>query len=111
MLNITEDGVIQLTRGDTARLSVTITNDQANSEYEIADGDTLTLTVRKNPRDKTIVLQKSVVGSGNFYIAPEDTQEISFGKFSYDIQLTTAGGDVYTVITPNTFEILEEVTW
>lgn len=32
------------------------------------------------------------------------------GKYLYDVELTTASGDVYTVIVPTTFEVLKEVT-
>ena len=48
MLSVEQTGAIHLTRGDTARLSVSITNDQTGSEYTIAPGDNLTLTVRVN---------------------------------------------------------------
>lgn len=48
MLSVEQTGAIRLTRGDTARLSVSITNDQTGSEYTIAPGDNLTLTVRVN---------------------------------------------------------------
>ena len=49
-------------------------------------------------------------GGAAIHIRPEDTKELSFGKYLYDIQLTTADGDIYTVIPPTTFEILKEVT-
>lgn len=35
MLYVSSDSTIQLTRGDTARLSVSILNDLTNSEYVI----------------------------------------------------------------------------
>lgn len=111
MLKIDENGVIHLTRGDTARISVQITNDQNGNEYEVSSDDALTLTVRVNARSSDILLQKVVTGTSDFYIAPEDTQNLSFREYVYDIQLTTAAGDVYTIITPRTFEITEEVTY
>lgn len=110
MLSITEDGTIRLTRGDTARFTVQITNDKTNEPYVIGVDDTLTFSVKKTVNDVEAVLQKTVTGSDTLYIRPEDTSELSFTKYKYDVQLTTAGGDVFTVIGPSVLEILQEVT-
>lgn len=111
MLYVNSDGTIQLTRGDTARLSVSIKNDLTGSDYEMASDDILRLTIKKTVNDATSAVQKVVTGSNQFYIEPKDTEELSFGKYLYDVELTTANGDVYTVIVPTTFEILKEVTY
>ena len=110
MITVGASGVIRLTRGDTARLEVSV-NSQDGEPYEIRADDTVTLTVRRTANDPTIQMQKTVVGSGSFYIAPKDTQHMQFQKYVYDIQITTGAGDVYTVIPPSTFEVMEEVTW
>lgn len=110
MLTISNDGTIELTRGDTARLTVSITNDTAGELYEIAPEDTLILSVKKNITDDEPCLQKTVTGGNAIHIEPEDTAKLAFGKYTYDVQLVTASKDVYTVIVPTTFEILKEVT-
>jgi len=110
MLHIEADGTIKITRGDTARLTVTVTNDTNGSEYAIEDGDILTMTVKKSVNDEAPSLQKTIQGASTFHIEPKDTAHLPFGKHKYDVQLTTAGGDVYTIIPPTTFEILQEVT-
>lgn len=109
MLTVSRYGEIGLTRGDTARLTVSITND-AGEEYEIQPEDTLTLSVKKAVTDAEYALQKTVKGANLFYIEPKDTAGLAFGKYKYDVQVTTAEGEVYTVIAPSTFEILQEVT-
>ena len=111
MLYINKDGTIRLTRGDTARLTVTINNDFDGKLYEITETDVLKLTVKRSVRDTTPAFQKSVTGSNKFYIVPDDTKDLVFGKYIYDVELTTVGGDVYTVIEPTIFEILKEVTY
>lgn len=111
MLYIDNDNTIHLTRGDTARISVPITNEQTGTDYELTDKDTLILTIKKRETDSTSLLQKIINGSSTFYIQPIDTKDLAFGKYVYDVQLTTEAGDVYTVIVPTTFEILKEVTW
>ena len=58
MLKIGDDGSISLTRGDTARLTVSINNDVDGKEYEIQPGDVLYLTIKKNVKDTEPALQK-----------------------------------------------------
>ncbi len=110
MLYIKDDGAIRLTRGDTARLTVPITNQTNNSEYTMESGDILYFTVKKSARDDGFLFQKTSRGANAIHIKPEDTETLSFGKYKYDVQLTTASGDVYTVIEPSTFEVMEEIT-
>lgn len=111
MLYVESDGTIRLTRGDTARLTVNVTNDIDGNEYIIQEEDTLTLTVKKSISDSVASLQKVIHGSNAFHIEPADTASLDFGSYKYDIQLTTSGGDVYTVIGPATFTLLKEVTY
>jgi hypothetical protein len=42
-------------------------------------------------------------------IYPEDTKELEFGSYVYDIQLTKANGDIDTFITASKFKITAEV--
>lgn len=108
MLKVQKNGEIMLTRGDTARLNVNINND--SQPYEISADDELKMTVKRNVRDEDIGFQKVVKGGTLIHIKPEDTAGLGFGKYVYDIQLTTAAGDVYTIIGPETFELLQECT-
>ena len=110
MLRLQTDGTIQLTRGDTARLTVTITNETTKGEYTLDAADVLTLTVKKNIEDETPAIQKTITGETTFHIEPQDTAQLAFGAYKYDVQLTTTGGDVYTIIEPTTFELMKEVT-
>lgn len=105
-----DDKTIKLTRGDTARLTVPIVNLANNGEYTMESGDILYFTIKKTAKDSDFLFQKSVTGSNSIHIRPEDTADLSFGKYKYDVQLTTATGDVYTVIEPSTFEVMEEIT-
>lgn len=109
MLYVLDDGTIKLTRGDTARIAITI-NNLLNQEYSIGKEDSLTLTIKKKVKDVEPLLQKIVKGTTLFHIKPEDTNNCSFGKYVYDVQLTLSNGDVYTIIEPSSFVILSEVT-
>lgn len=110
MLRIESDKTIKLTRGDTAYLTVDLTNGQG-IPYELKPDDILTFSVKRQPKtDVDCLIQKTITGENSFHLEPLDTKNLSFGKYKYDIQLTTSSGDVFTVIEPSTFEIMEEVT-
>lgn len=109
MLIVSKNGEIRLTRGDTARFTVAVTNDEGKA-YEIQKDDILTLSVKKDVKDVEYALQKEITGSDTFHIEPSDTAGLEFGKYKYDVQIKQAGGDIYTVIAPTEFEILKEVT-
>lgn len=109
MLKVYADGSIELTRGDTAYFDVSIT-DIDESPYEMQPNDTLTLSVKKSVNDAEPAFQKIIQGHALFHIEPKDTAGLAFGKYKYDVQITTENGDVFTVIGPETFEILSEVT-
>lgn len=110
MLYIKDDGTIRLTRGDTARLTIPIINSASNDEYVMQSGDVLFFTVKKSAKDTNYLFQKESAGTNAIHIKPEDTDNLSFGKYKYDVQLTTVYGDVYTIIEPSVFEIMEEIT-
>lgn len=112
MLKITGTD-IHLTRGDTAYLQVPIETEVngVTSDYEIRENDTLRFTVKESAWDETFLIQKVLEGSNNFHIAPEDTKELKYGSYTYDVELTTGEGDVFTVITPSVFKVTKEVTW
>lgn len=111
MLYILTDGTIRLTRGDTAKLTVSISNSSSEDPYVIQPSDILRFTVRKTVKDPVICFQKEIIGSALFIINPSDTEDLSFGQYKYDVELTNAAEEVYTVIAPTTFEVMPEVTY
>jgi uncharacterized protein YfaS (alpha-2-macroglobulin family) len=108
MLIVSKYGEIQLTRGDTAELTVDITDSEGGA-YSVKEDDTLTLTVKKNYEDTEPLIKKVVTGINFFHIEPEETKGLDFGKYKYDVQLTTANGDNYTVVADKVFNITREV--
>lgn len=117
MLYVGSDKSIKLTRGDTAMFTINIDNESTEGPYIIGENDILKFTVRKSENDEIFSFQKVVQGSASIVIEPEDTSSLDFGKYKYDVELTTTTGDVYTVIGADdrnklpTFEILKEVTY
>lgn len=111
MLYVKDNGTIQLTRGDTARLDITIKNSLTEEVYDMTPDDILSFTIKKSVKDETALVHKESKGTNTFHIEPKDTAELSFRKYFYDVQLARANGDAYTVIVPTTFEIMKEVTY
>ena len=111
MLKILEDNTIQLTRGDTAAITVDIIDEVSSTQYQMASDDTLTLSVKRSVDDPKYYFQKIVTGTNRITIEPADTRNLGYGTYVYDVQLGRVTGGVSTVIEPATFELLTEVTW
>ena len=109
MLKITENEVI-LTRGDNADLIVTI-KDMSGNVYELQEGDELVFTLKNNCVTQTILIQKDITADSTIHILPEDTSGLNYGKYLFDVQLTTAEDKVYTVIPPTVFVVSNEVNF
>lgn len=96
-------------KGDTAYLKVEIHQENGNI-YELQEGDTLTFSMKKNLRDETYTLQKITDKDGAFVLQAEDTQNLTCGKYYYDVQLNTANNEVFTVVETSEFYLKEGVT-
>ena len=95
---------IKLTRGDSATLSVALDG------YTMQDGDALTLSCKVDPSKDDYLFQLTADATQTFAFEPQTTAGLDFGAYRYDIQLTTSGGEVYTVIPVSSFTVMEEVT-
>lgn len=110
MLRI-EDGAIYLTRGDTAYISVALA-DINGEKYLPTEGDKIYFSVKKDVNDEEYSFQLVTACSEDtvFNIIPENTRELEYGKYFYDIQIVTADGEVYTIVEKSNFYLREEVT-
>lgn len=97
---------IILTRGDTASMLISVKT-LDGSDYPLAAGDIITLTVRKTPNSE-IAVQK--VADENHYItiSPEDTNNLNSGLYIYQVQLQE-GDNIYTIIPTSFFELREDL--
>lgn len=95
------------TRGDTAVLRLNL--DVNGEPFALRDGDTATFSVKKNLKDTDYVLQKTAE-DGVFVFRHEDTQDLAFGNYWYDIQVKTQEGQVVTVVGPAQYQLVADVT-
>ena len=99
---------ISLTRGDSLYLDVSF--EQDGEPYTPNPGDAVRFAMKRNIEDAECLILKSIpTNTMTLYIEPEDTKELEFGVYWYDIQLTTVDGDVYTTIGPAKFKLTKEV--
>lgn len=110
MLSIDSNNNITLTRGDSASIEVLLENPDG-SAYTLQSGDVLLFTVKHNCITENIIIQKDISTNAIINIIPGDTNDLLYGIYFYDVQLTKANGAVHTVIPPRDFIIAKEVTF
>lgn len=107
MLKIEENN-IYLTRGDTAILRVIIT-DATGEPYTMLPEDRLIFTVRKLADIGSPLIDKTVAGNV-ITISTDDTKDLTFGKYKFDIYLYNSNTQkLDTFIAEKIFELGEEV--
>ena len=107
MLKI-KDSNIFLTRGDSASLKIKV-KDIEGKDFIFTEDFKLVFSVKKNISDKYLTIQKEVQNSINIEIVPEDTKQLAFGEYYFDIELQM-NNKIFTIITPHKFIICEEVS-
>lgn len=100
---------ITMTRGDTFKAFVEITDANGN-RYQPKSGDHVRFAAKASYRDEEPLIFKEIpIDTLLLVLNPEDTKSLPFSQYVYDIQLTSAGGDVDTFITTAQLIITEEV--
>ena len=110
MFIINEDKSIEITRGDTAYITVSI------PDYKFKINDIIKFGVKKRASDGEFLFLKTIeiteeTEAAVVKILPEDTKEAIFGTYLYDVEFTDGiTGDINTIIPINNFVILKEVS-
>ena len=100
---------ITLTRGDTFKATVTPLN-QDGTVYEMQPGDELRFAMKKDySDDEPCLLIDIPPASMLLTIGSNDTKDLEFGDYVYDIQLTHSNGEVDTFIAKQRLRLTEEV--
>lgn len=100
---------ITLTRGDSFAADISIF--QPNGEpYELSSGDKVRFAMKKAVKDQKVLILRDVpIDTMRLVLYPEDTKDLDFGNYVYDIQLTKSNGEVDTFITRSVLILSEEV--
>lgn len=108
---ITNTGAnISMTRGDDVAVHININEvaaDGTKTPYTLEEGDTLTLTIKHNSdADDSPVIQK-VFTTQDLLIEHDDTKDLEYGLYLYDVVLTSSDGKIYTLLMA-TLELTKE---
>ena len=98
-----------MTRGDTFSADICIY--QPNGKpYNLAKDDVIQFAMKKSAKDTTILILKDIsIETMKLVLNPDDTKDLDFGTYVYDIQLQKTTGEVYTFITKSYLTLTEEV--
>ena len=100
---------IYLTRGDTAYLEISIT-DESGNPYALVDGDKIIFRMKQSTNDKNLILEKEFnTEILRLELTPEDTMSLKFGVYRYEVELVTGAGEHFTIIENAEFEITPEL--
>lgn len=100
---------ITMTRGDTCRIKLSLTDSEGN-EFVPDDGDVIRFAAKQRYTDSEPIIFITVPNDTLVLeIKPEDTKNLNFGTYVYDMQITFADGTIDTFITKATLKIEEEV--
>lgn len=100
-----------MTRGDNSYFDLEIL-DLEGDIAELPEDTTITFTVKPNIYDNEPLITKDIsLDALTVAILPEDTQNLEYGNYVYDVQVTYADGAIDTIITPTPFILTGEVTF
>jgi len=101
---------IRMTRGDTLRAIINAET-PSGSLYIPEAGDTVRFAMKKDWDSDTVILTKSVpIDTMMLVLEPEDTEDLDYGRYVFDVQLTYDNGDVDTFIPRGVLIITQEVS-
>ena len=113
-LIVDSDYNISLVRGDTAIFDVPLVRvDEEGHEtpYTPQEGEVLRFAMSTkygSNRDEVLILKDIPINTLALQINPEDTKQLPFGKYKYDIEFTDIAGNVTTVLEA-VFTVAKEV--
>ena len=109
MASYIDGSEITLTRGDTFKTVITIKNHDGE-EYQPQEGDVVRFAMKKKYKDEKPLLVKILDNEDLLLeLTPEDTKNLKYGDYVYDIEITLSNCEVYTVVDRATLILTEEV--
>jgi hypothetical protein len=107
---------IYVTRGDSQFITI-IHYDEDNNQLNFISGqDIIYFTVKTSAQTVQKTIQKTITnftldGEAVVEINPEDTKDLRFGQYVYDVQWTQSDGTIITIVKPSKFIVEYEVTY
>ena len=110
MWNIHRGRTIRMVRGDTLTYDISVEYGRDHVQYELMEGDLIRFRMKKYLYDKDPIIEKYIpIDQPTLEILPEDTSDLTFGEYHYNIELITTDGEVYTIVPDSLFLITPKV--
>lgn len=105
-----KNNVITLTRGDTFICDVKIRT-QDGDPYTPVEGDNIRFALKHDTKkeEEPLILKEIPIYTMQLRLEPDDTKDLQFGVYYYDIEIIRADGIVDTFITKTALILTEEV--
>lgn len=88
---------ISLTRGDTFKCVLSLTED--SKTYIPDPEDRIRFALKRNYKSEEILIRKEIPNNSLlFKLNPEDTKNLEYGEYVYDMEITKQNGDVDTFL-------------
>lgn len=100
---------ITFNRGDDIYIQVNV-YDSDGQPYVLREKDKLYFSAKAKATDKNYAIPPKELDIDVVHIAPEDTYDLAFGEYIYDVQMITAEGHKTTIIKPSPLIIEEAIT-
>ena len=97
MLYVNDKQTITLTRGDTGIFNISLQK-QNGEAYTPQQGDSLRFALSEGFGKEVLLIKNIPVDSCILELEPNDTKNLKFKKYKYDVQFTNAQGQVSTII-------------
>ena len=101
---------IHISQGDDAAISIALT--QNGEPYTLQEGDEVIFTVGK---DGTAAFTKRLSNAGETFVIlifdNQDTANMDFGFYQYDLVMHCADGTQTTLVPPTLFEVMDVMTY
>lgn len=105
-----------ITRGDSGAYTFTRRDDNGNPI--LTSPETLFFTVKQSYDCESALFQKTISdmtldseGAWHFTIDPADTENLPYGMYVYDIEVTDDDGAYVATIAKGTLSVTKESTW
>ena len=103
-------GNITITRGDSGSKRIRLRLLATGETYEMQEGDEIHFGVKANYGDARCLIAKAYTTNPFVLsILPEDTADLDFGRYVYDMEFVAANGYTRTFMEKKKFRITEEV--
>lgn len=108
---------LEFPRGDTKVFKFKLT-DKNRENLTLSSTDQIYMTVKKDINSNTVIFQKRIGNGielkedGYYYVTinPDDTNELPYGQYGYDLEIKTGTGIVKTLVV-GSITLTEEYTF